>query len=115
MSTLRQASLPTLPAPDPATKGAPCQLRLDAARGVRVILERGDLAAVEAAAAEMKVRFGSRFAVTARRLSADRTALRISAGLIASVNTAMDAEGVRQWAFPEASGANAGGESSQGT
>jgi len=85
MTTLRQANFPTLPAPDLATQDVPSQLPLNAARGVRIILEGGDLAAVEAAAAEMKVRFGSRFAVAARRLSADRTALRISAGLIASV------------------------------
>jgi hypothetical protein len=30
--------------------------------------------------------------------------LRITAGLIANVDTAMDAEGIRQWALPEASG-----------
>jgi hypothetical protein len=75
---------------------------------VRVILEGSDLAAVEAAAVEMKVRFGSHFAVMGRRLGPDRQALRISAGLIANVDTAMDAEGIRQWALPEASGAASG-------
>lgn len=52
----------------------------------------------------MKVRFGSRFAVAGRRLGPDRQALRLSAGLVANVDTAMDAEGIRQWALPEASG-----------
>jgi hypothetical protein len=103
-----QASLPTFPEPDTVAKGLSSQLPLGAARGVRVILEGSDLAAVEAAAVEMKVRFGSRFAVTGRRLDPDRQALRISAGLIANVDTAMDAEGIRQWALPEASGVTAG-------
>jgi hypothetical protein len=99
-----QASLPTFPAPDTGARGLPAQLPLGMAGGVRVILEGGDLAAVEAAAAEMKVRFGSRFAVTGRRLGPDRQTLRITAGLIADVDTAMDAESIRQWALPAASG-----------
>ncbi len=57
---------------------------------------------VEAAAVKMKVRFGARFAVTGWRLGPDRQALRIPAGLIANLDTAMDAEGIRQWALPEA-------------
>ena len=108
MTPLRQASLSTSSAPDVATTDPPSQLPLGSARGVRVILEGGDLAAVEAAAAEMKVRFGSRFSVTGRRFGPDRQALRISAGLIANVDTAMDAEGNRQWALPDASGAAPG-------
>ena len=91
MPPLSQASLPTLPATDAVAQGLPTQLPLGTARGVRVILEGSDLAAVEAAAVEMKARFGARFAVTGRRLSPDRQALRISAGLIANVDTAVDA------------------------
>ncbi|TCZ54227.1 hypothetical protein [Roseicella aquatilis] len=94
------ASLTTRPASESATKSAPAQLPLGLAGGVRVILEGSDLAAVEAAAAEMKVRFGARFAVTGRRMGPDRRALRISAGLVADAGTAMDAEGIRQWALP---------------
>src|SRR4051794_17459263 len=77
------------------------QLPLGMARVVRVTLEGSDLAAVEAAAAEMKVRFGARFAVTGRRLTAARGALRISAGLMANLDTVLDAEGLRQWSLPE--------------
>ena len=108
MPPIPQASLPPLPEAEPVTRGLPAQLPLGAARGVRVILEGSDLAAVEAAAAEMKVRFGARFSVTGRRLSPDRQALRISAGLIATVDTAMDAEGIRQWALPDTSGTSPG-------
>jgi hypothetical protein len=104
MPPIAHASLPTSPATDATAKSLPTQLPFGVARGVRVTLEGSDLAAVEAAAAEMKVRFGSRFAVTGRRLGADRQMLRITAGLIANVDTAMDAEGIRQWALPEASG-----------
>jgi hypothetical protein len=50
------------------------------------------------------VRFGSRFSVMGRRLGPDRQVLRISAGLIANVGIAIDAEGIRQWALPDASG-----------
>jgi hypothetical protein len=56
----------------------------------------------------MKVRFGARFSVTGRRLGPDRQTLRISAGLIANTDTAMDAEGLRQWALPETSDTTAG-------
>jgi hypothetical protein len=104
MPPTAQASLPAFPEADMVAKSLPAQLPLGSARGVRVILEGSDLAAVEAAAVEMKVRFGARFAVTARRVGPDRQALRISAGLIANVDTAIDAEGIRQWALPEASG-----------
>ena len=68
MPPLSQASPPTLPATDAVAQGLLAQLPLGTARGVRVILEGSDLAAVEAAAVEMKVRFGARFAVTGRRL-----------------------------------------------
>ncbi len=36
------------------------------------------------------------------------TTHRISAGLIADVDTAMDAEGIRQWALPDAAGTASG-------
>ncbi|MCB4821306.1 hypothetical protein [Roseicella aerolata] len=93
---------PTLAAPQAMPTKAPAQLPLDGARGVRVTLEGSDLAAVEAAAAELKARFGTRFAVTGRRLTAGREALRISAGLIANMDTVLDAEGIRQWVLPDA-------------
>jgi hypothetical protein len=51
----------------------------------------------------MKVQFGSRFAVTGRRLSADRQVLRISAGLLVTADIAMHAAGVRQPALPASS------------
>jgi hypothetical protein len=115
MPPIADASLLTSAATDAIAKSLPAQLPLDVARGVRVTLEGSDLAAVEAAAAEMKVRFGLRFAVTGRRLGADRQTLRITAGLIANVDTAMDAEGTRQWALPEAAGTLPGkGGSSDG-
>jgi hypothetical protein len=114
MPPIAQASLLTSAATDAIAKSLPAQLPLDVARGVRVTLEGSDLAAVEAAVAEMKVRFGFRFAVTGRRLGADRQTLRITAGLIANVDTAMDAEGIRQWALPEGSGTVPGKEGGSG-
>jgi hypothetical protein len=117
MPPVAQASLPTFPEADTAAKGLPAQLPLGEARGVRVVLEGSDLAAVEAAAAEMKTRFGARFAVLGRRMGPDRQTLRISAGLIANVDTAMDAEGLRQWAQPNRSRAapgRGGGRDSSG-
>jgi hypothetical protein len=80
MSSQSPASLPAISAKDAREQGPPAQRPLGAAGGVRVILEESDLAGVKAAAAEMKVRFGSRFAVTGRRLGADRQVPRISAG-----------------------------------
>jgi hypothetical protein len=103
-----EASLPTFSETDVVAKNLPAQLPLGAAKGVRVILEGSDLAAVEAAAVEMKVRFGARFAVTGRRLGPERHALRISASLIANVDTTMDAEGIRQWVLPDATDTAAG-------
>ena len=79
------------------------QLPLGSAHVVRVSLEGTDLGAVEAAAAELKVRFGTRFAITGRRLTAGRRTLRISAGIIANLDTVLDAEGIRQWVMPERS------------
>jgi hypothetical protein len=49
---------------------------------------KGAILLVKAAAAGMKVRFGSRFAVTGRRLGADRQVLRISAGLLVTADIA---------------------------
>lgn len=104
MPPVDRTSLLTFAAATEVAKSSPAMLPLGVAMGVRVTLEGSDLAAVEAAAAEMKVRFGSRFAVTGRRFDRSRKALRITAGLIANVDNALDAEGIRQWALPEASG-----------
>ena len=82
------ASLPTVSAKDAGEQGPPVQRPLGAAGGVRVMLEGSDLAGVKAAAAGMKVRFGSRFAVTGRRLGADRQVLRTSAGLLVTADIA---------------------------
>jgi hypothetical protein len=51
----------------------------------------------------MKVGFGSSFAVTRRRLSADGQVHRISAGLLVTADIAMHAAGVHQSALPTAS------------
>jgi hypothetical protein len=83
-------------APEPAQ-----QLPLGMAHVVRVSLEGSDLGAVEAAAAELKLRFGARFAITGRRLTATRNTLRISACMMANLDTVLDAEGFRQWVMPE--------------
>jgi hypothetical protein len=96
------ASLLTVSAKNAGKKGALAQLPLGAAGGVRVIFEGSDFAAVEAAAAEMKVRFGSRFAVTGRRLGADRQVLRLSASLLVTADIALHAAGVHQSALPTA-------------
>jgi hypothetical protein len=69
---------------------SPAPLPLEASHGVRVVLEGTDLAAVEAAAAELKARFGKRFAVTARRPIAQGRALQISASLAVCVDDALD-------------------------
>jgi hypothetical protein len=95
----RKSKLPllTLAAPDATEKPkTPAQLPLKTTRGVRLTLEGGDLAAVEAAAAELKARFGTRFAVTGRRVTAKRDALRISASLVVGLDNALDAEEGRQ-------------------
>jgi hypothetical protein len=56
---------------------------------VRLVLEGGDAAAVEAAAAALKARFGHRFAVTARRRG--KTGLRLTGSLQVSADEALDA------------------------
>jgi hypothetical protein len=104
---MSRTSTPTLPFTDALAPEPAGQLPLGMARVVRVSLEGSDLAAVEAAAAELKVRFGARFAVTGRRLTAARDALRISACMMANLDTVLDAEGLRQWVVPEACHASA--------
>jgi hypothetical protein len=90
----RKPKLPPLTLAAPAAPSPPpAQLPLKAARGVRVVLEGADIAAVEAAAAEMKARFGARFAITARRPTAKRDVLRISASLTVRPDDALDAAG----------------------
>ena len=92
MTTIRQKppqfalsalSQPTAPLP---------QLPLDGVRGVQLSLEGTDFAAVEAAAAELKTRFGTRFAVLGRRTLGNRSGLRITASLLACSGNALDAE-----------------------
>jgi hypothetical protein len=76
----------------PAPPAAPQpQLPLGGARGVQLSLEGADFAAVEAAVAELKTRFGVRFAVLSRRTSRSHSALRISATLLVRVDDALDA------------------------
>ena len=82
-----------LSAPNPAAAMPPPQLPLDAALGVQVVLEGADFVAVEAAAAELKARFGSRFAVTDRRPIRHGTALRVTGGLRVDPAHALDAGG----------------------
>lgn len=77
------------------------QLPLGMGPAVRLSLEGSDLGAVEAAAAELKIRLGARFAITGRRLTTARHGLRISACLVANLDTVLDAEGMRQWAVPK--------------
>ena len=74
--------MPTAPAP---------RLPLGGSRGVLLSLEGDDFAAVEASVAELKARFGSRFVVTGRRASRNRSVLRISATLLARADDALDA------------------------
>ena len=80
-----------LAAPAPAGVTAPPQLPLGIAHGVQVVLEGTDFVAVEAAAAEMKARFGPRFAVTDRRPAHRGTVLRITGALAVSPADALDA------------------------
>jgi hypothetical protein len=92
---------PTPPFTDALAPEPTWQLPLGMADVVRVSLEGSDLGAVEAAAAELKVRLGARFAITGRRLTATRNTLRISACMTANLDTVLDAEGLRQWVMPE--------------
>src|SRR5690349_11289751 len=78
----------TLMPPEAAPPIAP-RLALGGGGGVRLVLEAGDAAAVEAAAAALKARFGTRFAVTARRR--ERDGLRLTASLQVSADEALDA------------------------
>ena len=79
------------PAP-PAPAAPRPELPLGDSRGVRLSLEGADSAAVEAAAAELKARFGARFAVTGRRAGGARAPLRISATLLVRADDSLDAE-----------------------
>ena len=73
MTTTRQKPPPlTLSAPGQPAAPLP-QLPLDGTQGVQLSLAGSDFAAVEAAAAELKARFGARFAVLDRRVSGNRS------------------------------------------
>jgi hypothetical protein len=85
----KPAQLELAPPAAPATPHP--QLPLGGARGVQLSLEGADFAAVEAAVAELKARFGTRFAVLSRRTSRNRSTLRISATLLVRVDDALDA------------------------
>ncbi|WP_135466881.1 hypothetical protein [Crenalkalicoccus roseus] len=77
--------------PRPKPPEAAPRLPLGGGGGVQLVLEGTDLAAVEAAAAELKARFGARFAVTGRRSLAGGGGLRISACLLVRAGDALDA------------------------
>jgi hypothetical protein len=77
------AARPTGPAPRPPS------LPLGGTHGVRLVLEAADAAAVEAAAAALKARFGARFAVTGRRRAPP--GLRMTASLQVTADEALDA------------------------
>lgn len=80
----------SLEAPEtPAPAGLPLQLD----PGVRLVLEGPEPAAVEAAAAELKARFGSRFAVLDRRVLAGGAGLRVTAGLRVQAADLLDLQG----------------------
>lgn len=85
-------SLPAAPERLPAAPSPAGGLPLGGATGVQLSLEGADIAAVEAAAAELKARFGPRFAVLGRRSIGNRTGLRISASLLVRPGDALDAE-----------------------
>lgn len=90
----RQKPLPftlSAPAPAPAARAATLMLPLDDARGVQLTFQGADLAAVEAAAAELTARFGGRFAITGRRLLGRGAGLRITASLMVRADDALDA------------------------
>jgi hypothetical protein len=77
--------------PGPAAPKPPPQLPLGGSRDVQLTLEGADFAAVEAAAVELKARFGIRFAVTGRRVVSRGAGLRITAGLRVRPDDALDA------------------------
>ena len=92
MTTTRQKPPPlTLSARGQPAAPLP-QLPLDGTQGVQLSLAGSDFAAVEAAAAELKARFGARFAVLDRRVSGNRSGLRIAASLLVGPGNALDAE-----------------------
>jgi hypothetical protein len=80
---------------EPAPPAAPAtphpQLPIGGARGVQLSLEGAAFAAAEAAVAELKARFGTRFAVLSRRTGRNRSTLRVSATLLGRVDDALDA------------------------
>ncbi|MDO9708610.1 hypothetical protein [Paracraurococcus lichenis] len=79
----------TLLPPEGAQPARAATLPLGGTRGVRLVLEAGDAAAVEAAAAALKARFGARFAVTGRRRG--KAGLRLTGSLQVSADEALDA------------------------
>lgn len=79
----------TLMPPEAAVPKAPLRLALGGGSGVRLVLEAADAAAVEAAAAALKARFGARFAITGRRRA--KAGLRVTASLQVSTDEALDA------------------------
>ncbi len=79
-----------LTTPAPAKPALP---QLPLGQGVRLVVEGADLLAVEAAVAELKARFGARFAVTDRRTTQRGAALRVTAGLRVNPADALDAGG----------------------
>lgn len=109
MPPAAHAGVPARPETSTVAQNGPARLPLGMAESVRLTLEGSDLVAVEAAAAWLKARFGTRFSVTGRRMRPDRQALRISASLLADGDTAMQVEGSRRGALPEGSGMIAGG------
>jgi hypothetical protein len=80
---------PEAAAPKASVGPASPGLALGGTTGVRLVLEAGDAAAVEAAAAALKARFGARFAVTGRRRA--KAGLRLTASLQVSADEALDA------------------------
>jgi hypothetical protein len=60
--------------------------------GVRITLNGPDDSAVEAAAGELRARFGSRFAVVARRRQRSRGAVQVEGMLLVSATASEDAE-----------------------
>ncbi|TDG31350.1 hypothetical protein E2C05_11320 [Paracraurococcus ruber] len=89
MPRRRPAPPPFSLLPPDALSPAAQALPLRTGIGVRLVLDAGDAAAVEAAAAALKARFGPRFAITARRRAG--TGLRLTASLQVSPDEALDA------------------------
>ena len=88
----RKKKPPQLELTPPAPSAAPHpRLPLGDAGGVQLTLEGADFAAVEAAVAELKARYGTRLAVTGRRTIHKRSVLRITATLLVRADDALDA------------------------